>query len=138
MKILLALIAVGIVAVLAVSATMGAGTLVPGGDSSVEKKSPPFGVTANGKARLLPMSFASGTFKGVGFKAGENVTVRALEQGRKATKRVRADARGSFTVRLGLRTDRCNGMTVTAVGDKGSRTSFNFAQLLCAAPGTGK
>jgi hypothetical protein len=138
MKILLALIAVAIVAVLAVSATMGAGTLVPGGDSSVEKKSPPFGLAANGRARLLPMSFTSGTFKGVGFKSGENVTVKALDDGQKATKRVRADTRGSFTVRLGLRIERCYGGTVTAVGDKGSRTSFNFAQLLCAAPGTRK
>jgi hypothetical protein len=138
MKILLALIAVGIVAVLAVSATMGAGTLVPGGDSSVEKKNPPFGVTANGKARLLPMSFTTGTFKGVGFKSGENVTVRMLDDARKATKRVRADARGSFTVRMGLRMERCYGGTVTAVGDKGSRTSFNFSHLLCAAPGTRK
>lgn len=135
MKILLALVGVAIVAVLAVSATMGAGSLVPGGDSSVEKK-PHFGVTAGDRARLLPVSFTSGTFKGVGFKSGENVTVKALDAGRKATKRVQADSRGSFTVRLGLRMERCYAMTVTAIGDKGSRTSFNFAQLLCAAPGT--
>jgi hypothetical protein len=138
MKILLALAAVAIVAVLAVSATMGAGTLVPGGDNSVEKQKPRFGVPAKGKARLLPTSFTSGTFKGVGFKSGENVTVRVVDVGRKAAKRVKADSRGSFTVRLGLRIEHCNGMTVIAVGDKGSRTSLNFAQLLCVAPGTNK
>jgi hypothetical protein len=139
MKILLALAAVAIVAVLAVSATMGAGTLVPGGDNTAEpQQKPRVGIPAKGKARLLPISFASGAFKGVGFKSGENVTVKVVDALRKATKRVKADSRGSFIVRLGLRVDQCAGMTVIAVGDKGSRTSLNFSQLLCVAPGTNK
>lgn len=131
MKILLALIAFALAGVLVVSATMGAGTLVPGGDS--KKKTPRGGVVSNGKARILPTSFAPPTVKGTGFRPGENVTVRLHEGASKGTRRVRADSSGSFTVRLSPRVDRCNGMTITAVGDKGSRTSFQFAELLCAA-----
>lgn len=134
MKILVALLAIALAAALVVSATMGAGTLVPGGESS--KKKPRGGVTATGKARLLPTSFAPPSLKGTGFKPGENVTVKVLGAATKATRRVLADRSGSFVVRLATRFDRCNGMTVTAVGDKGSRTSFQFAELLCATSGS--
>jgi hypothetical protein len=130
MKILLALAAFALAAVLLVSATMGAETLVPGGES--KKKTPVGGVASNGKARLLPTSFAPLALKGTGFKSGENVTVKVDG----VTKRVRASSNGSFAVRLSTRVDRCNGMTVSALGDKGSRTSFQFAELLCAMSGS--
>jgi hypothetical protein len=130
MRILLALAAFALVAVLVVSATMGAETLVPGGES--KKRTPVGGATSNGKARLLPTGFAPPTLKGTGFKPGENVTIKVDA----VTKRVRADSSGSFAVRMSSSFDRCNGMTATAVGDKGSRTSFQFAELLCAASGS--
>src|SRR5688572_13250593 len=129
MKILLALAAFALAAVLVVSATMGAETLVPGGES--KKQTPVGGVASNGKARLLPAGFAPPTLKGTGFKPGENVTVKVDA----VTKRVRADSNGSFSVRLSNRFDRCNGMRASAVGDKGSKASFQFAELLCAMSG---
>jgi hypothetical protein len=129
-KILLAFAAFALAAVLVVSATMGAETLVPGGES--KKKTPVGGAASNGKARLLPTGFAPPTLKGTGFKPGESVIVKVDA----VTKRVRADSRGSFAVRISSRFDRCNGMTATAVGDKGSRASFQFAELLCAMSGT--
>lgn len=134
MKILVALLAIALAAVLVVSATMGAETLVPGGESA--KKKPRGSIAQSGKARLLPTSFAPLALKGTGFKPGEKVTVKVLDGATKATRRARADASGSFVVRLASRFDRCNGMTVTAVGDKGSRTSFQFAELLCAMSGS--
>ncbi len=134
MKILLVLLAIAIAAVLVVSATMGAGTLVPGGESA--KKKPRGTIAQTGKARLLPTSFAPPSLKGTGFKPGENVTVKVLDAGPKVTRRVQADGSGSFVVRLSTRVDRCSGMTATAVGDKGSRTSFQFAELLCATAGS--
>ena len=135
MKILLALAAFALAAVLIVSATMGAETLVPGGES--KKKTTPVGglVPSGGKARLFPSGFAS--LKGTGFKPRENVTVKVLGDITTSTRRrVQADASGSFIVRLPKRGNRCNGMTATAVGDKGSRASFQLAELLCAAPGS--
>lgn len=134
MRILLALIAVAITAVLVVSATMGAETLVPGGESS--KVKPRGGAATSGKARIVPMSFAPVVaLRGTGFKPGENVTVTVVST-TKATRRAHASGSGSFVVRLAASFDRCNGMTVNAVGDKGSRTSFQFSELLCAVSGS--
>ena len=133
MKILLALFAFAALAVLVVSATMGAETLIPGGET---KRKPPVGGLApsGGKARLLPSSSAPQSLKGTGFKPGEIVTVKVVHPPQ-AIRRAQADGSGSFTVRLPARANRCNGMTVVAVGNKGSRASFQFAQVLCAAPG---
>jgi hypothetical protein len=133
MKIALALIGFALAAVLVVSATMGAETLVPGGDSS--KRKPVGGLAPSpGKARLMPTSFAPPTLKGTGFKAGENVTVKIID-GPKATRHVKASNSGSFTVRVPARADRCKGMAAIAIGDRGSRASFQFAEVMCAASG---
>jgi hypothetical protein len=133
MKILLAVAAFALAAVLVVSATMGAETLVPG-DDTAKKRAPVGGVAAGGgKARILPAG--PQTLKGTGFKPGENVTVR-VTGGAAVTKRVRASSTGSFTLALPVRIDPCNGISVTAVGDKGSRTSFQISHLLCPMSGT--
>jgi hypothetical protein len=140
-KILLALAAVALAAVLVASTTMGAGPFARADPARLEpaKRMPRGGIApSNGKARLLPTSLAPLALKGVGFKAGENVTVRVTEGVTYATKRLKTSQAGGFSVRFATRADRCNGMTVTAVGDKGSRASFNFAQLLCAMPGAGQ
>ena len=133
MKIAIALIGIVLAAALVVSATMGAETLVPGGDSSSKSKVPGSEIRANGKARLMPMNFAPPTLKGTNFKPGENVTVK-VEGGR--SKKVQASASGTFTVRFAARVERCNGMTATAVGDQGSRAAFQLSELMCAASGT--
>jgi hypothetical protein len=132
MKIAIALIGIALAAVLVVSATMGAETLVPGGESRTSKV-PGGEIKTNGKARLMPMGFAPPTLKGTNFKPGENVTVRL--EGLK-TKRVQANDSGAFVVRFPSRVDRCNGMTATAVGDKGSRAAFQLAEFMCAMSGT--
>jgi hypothetical protein len=130
MKIALVLLGFALAAVLVVSATMGAETLVPGGEST--KKLPRGAMATNGKARLLPVGFSPMTLKGTGFKPGENVTVE-VEGGK--TKRVQASASGAFTVRFPSRVDRCQGMTASAVGDKGSRAAFQHAEVMCAMSG---
>lgn len=139
MKIAVALIGIALAAALVVSATMGAETLVPGGESTTPPPPPqqsttklPRGeVTANGKARLVPIGFAPATLKGTGFRPGENVTVDV--DGKK--KRVKASSSGAFTVRYPGRAERCHGMSATAVGDKGSRTGFQLSEFMCAASG---
>jgi hypothetical protein len=130
MKIAIALIGIALAAVLVVSATMGAGTLVPGGEST--KKAPRGAIATNGKARLMPVSFAPATLKGTSFRPGENVRVEL--EGIK-TKNVQANSAGAFTVRFPSRADRCHGMSASAVGDKGSRASFQLAELMCAMSG---
>ena len=134
MKILLVLAAIVLAAALIVSATMGAGTLVPGGSDG--DKQMPRGTVAGqkGKPRILADSLSPLVIKGIGFVPGEHVTVKILD-GPKAKRRTTANAQGAFTVRVPTRSDRCNGMTVSAVGDKGSRTGFALAEFLCAAPG---
>jgi hypothetical protein len=130
MKILLVLAAIVLAAALVVSATMGAETLVPGGDSA--KKQPRGSMTVyTGKARVLPAGLSPPAVKGSGFKPGENVTVRLVDGAAKATRRVKADSKGAFLVRLQNDYDRCNGMTVIAVGDKGSKATFQLSELLC-------
>jgi hypothetical protein len=136
MKILLALIAIVLAAALLVSATMGAGTLVPGGDSAKKKPAGALLGSPAGRARLLPVSLAPLTVKGTGFKAGETVTVRSTDNAVKTRRTMKASAAGSFVVRLGTSADRCNGGTILATGNKGSKTSLNFSQLFCAASGT--
>lgn len=138
MKIAVALIGIALTAALVVSATMGAGTLVPGEESTTTPPPPPSTtklprgeVMPNGKARLVPVGFAPPTLKGAGFRPGENVTVDL--DGKK--KKVKASPSGTFTVRYPSRVDRCHGMTASAVGDKGSRTGFQLSEFMCAASG---
>jgi hypothetical protein len=135
MKILLALLAIALAAALLVSATMGAETLVPGGDSAYKQPRGSIAATPTGRARLVPVSLAPLTLKGSGFKAAETVTVRSTDNAVKGRRTVTATAAGTFVVRMGASADRCNGGTIVAVGDKGSRASLNFAQVVCAAPG---
>ena len=87
------------------------------------------GPAAHSTARLMikpviPTTIVAGT----GFKSGEVVRLTGIP-----VRQVRASAKGAFTIRL-RSVDPCNGLSVTAVGNKGSRTSVQYSQLLCAAP----
>ena len=133
MKIAVALIGIALTAALVVSATMGAGTLVPGDENTATPPPPPAprSTTKLPRGELKPSGFAPPTLKGSGFRPGENVTVDL--DGKK--KKVKASSSGTFTVRYPSRVDRCHGMTATAVGDKGSRTGFQLSEFMCAASG---
>lgn len=74
--------------------------------------------------RVRPIAIIVGT----GFKSGEVVRLTGVN-----VRQVRASARGAFTIRL-RNTDPCNGLSVSAVGNKGSRAAVNYSQLLCVAP----
>jgi hypothetical protein len=65
---------------------------------------------------------------GAGFKSGELVRLTGIP-----VRQVRASAQGRFTIRL-RSVDPCQGLTVTAVGNKGSRAAVNYSQLYCAVP----
>lgn len=69
--------------------------------------------------------------RGDGFIPGEKVRVSAAAQRGKETRTVMANRFGSFTVTFSGNLDTCNGVTVSAVGAKGTRTSYQLAQLVC-------
>jgi hypothetical protein len=143
MKILLALVVVAVAAVLVVSATMGADTLVPGGGSTTgdsttggTKAMPKGGATSTGKAALKLMSMTPLKLRGTGFRPGEKVKVKLLD-GPVQTRNVTASTSGTFMVQMPNLLSQCQGLTVSAIGDKGSRAGFQFSQFACAAPGVG-
>ena len=81
-----------------------------------------------GKARLMikrvvPRAIIAGT----GFKSDEVVRLTGVP-----VRQVRASARGTFTIRVGV--DPCNSLSVTATGSKGSRAAVNYSQFNCALP----
>jgi hypothetical protein len=84
--------------------------------------------TRPGRATLSLKSLRPLIVAGRGFKAGELVRLTGAD-----TKRVMASRTGSFSVRLAYR-DPCGGLTIAAVGSKGSRAGFNVSHLLCVEP----
>ena len=73
--------------------------------------------------RVIPTAIVVGT----GFRSGEIVRLTGVP-----VRRVRASAKGTFTIRFGI--DPCRSFTVTATGSKGSRAAVNYSQFSCAAP----
>ena len=96
------------------------------------------GVAPSGKAQLMVSSLSPPSLRGSGFRPGENVTVRMREGASKGTKRVRANASGSFVVRYpALPAGDCGGMNVTAAGDKGSRAGVRVLPVRVRRTGRG-
>jgi len=81
---------------------------------------------ARGSATLSLKSMGPLVVVGQGFKPGESVRISGL-----GAQRVNASPGGRFTVNLDGAADKCNGLTLVAVGSRGSRASLNFSQLLC-------
>jgi hypothetical protein len=79
----------------------------------------------SGRASLLITNTQPLEVSGRGFKAGEQVRVRALGKRRSVT----AGHSGRFVVRFGAA--RCPGGVIVAVGSKGSHASIALSQLLC-------
>jgi hypothetical protein len=73
--------------------------------------------------RVVPMTVVAGT----GFRSDETVRLTGVP-----VKRVRASAKGTFTIRF--RSDPCSSLTITATGSKGSRAAVNYSQFSCPAP----
>jgi hypothetical protein len=119
-RILVALVAVVILAVLVASATLA----IAGSDDSGS-------ADQARRGKLAHVSLQPLTLKGNGFVPGERVQVSASTSGAKETRTAKANGSGSFTLSFSGKLDTCNGLTVTAVGNRGTRTSFQLSQLLC-------
>ena len=70
--------------------------------------------------------------RGTGFLPGEKVRVSAAARGGKETRTVIANSSGAFTLSFSADLDTCDGVTISAVGTKGTRTSFQLSQLVCS------
>jgi hypothetical protein len=108
------------------------GGSVPGTGMGTVVQAPPATKTptAPGRAMLsIRPSVPVTTIVGTGFKSGELVRVTGVP----TAPRVRASAQGRFTIRL-RSVNPCNGLTVVAVGNKGSRAAVNYSQVYCAVP----
>jgi len=89
------------------------------------------GVTNKSHPALRLMDSAYVAVRGTGFKPHERVRVVVVTRVRK-TKRVVAGAAGRFTVRFPrLNSSDCYGLSVTAVGSKGSRASLKVPRGEC-------
>jgi len=73
--------------------------------------------------RVIPTTVVAGS----GFRSNEAVRLTGVP-----VKRVRASAKGTFTIRF--RSDPCSSLTITATGSKGSRAAVNYSQFSCPAP----
>jgi hypothetical protein len=116
-RIVAAIVGVGVLAALVVSATLA----ITGSGGSTEQAR---------RGKLEQISGEPLTLRGRGFVAGEKVRVSASASGAKESRTAKANGAGSFTVAFS-KIDACNGATVSAVGNKGTRTEFQLSQLVC-------
>jgi hypothetical protein len=91
----------------------------------------PQAADARQHAKLVPAQLDPLTLHGSGFRRFERIRVTGTPViGARATKRVRANRRGSFRVVFRrLRADG-NGLEAVAVGRRGSRASFQLASFV--------
>lgn len=88
-----------------------------------------------GKARLRLLDSAPVTVRGIGFAAGERVVVSVTSTGGMTRKSVTAGPRGGWTTTFRNRAfDRCRGLIVGAVGNRGSRAGLRLPPGLCPPP----
>jgi hypothetical protein len=84
-----------------------------------------------GKPALRLVSTSPLKIRGLRFVPKERVRVMVLEAG-SATKRVRADKRGTFVASFNeTSVDRCSALSVLAVGSRGSRAEWKRPGPLC-------
>jgi hypothetical protein len=101
--------------------------LVPAGAAAHE--------TAAGKAKLRFMSSAPLKVKGTGFVSSERVVVRVTSRRTITRKRTTASRSGGWVMSFPeVRYERCAGLTVSAVGNQGSRAGLKMPQPLCPPP----
>lgn len=109
------------VAVAAATGTFDRSTNAPARDDA--------GAMTAGRAQIMAAGGNPIRVVGSGFKPAEHVRVQ-ISGNRGSGRRVTASAKGSFTVKLKTGSD-CPSLTVDAIGDKGSRASFNVSSFVC-------
>ena len=120
------------VGVLAVALTAVAAVVVSATLAAVDSPSPstePPSAAKAGRPTLMLTDEDPLSLRGSRFKARERVRVTADDGSGPARKTVTAGTTGGFVVSF-VGVDTCS-LTVTAVGDMGSRTSFQLSSFVC-------
>jgi hypothetical protein len=90
---------------------------------------------ADGKAKLRLLDAAPVTVRGIGFAAGERVSVSVRGLGGMTRKSVTAGPRGGWTATFRNRAYQpCGGLIVSALGNRGSRAGLKLPPALCPPP----
>jgi hypothetical protein len=90
--------------------------------------------TASRRPSIIVVAAPPMAVRGTGFKARERVTVTVRATG-SARKQVVASSGGAFTVRFqNVDPSACAGLSITAVGNRGSRADFKRSPGLCPRP----
>jgi|1186.fasta_scaffold97063_2 hypothetical protein len=117
----------GALAVTAFLVALGVGIALGGADGDHA----PATRAAKRQALLMPAGSNPFRVRGSGFRARERVRVTITPTGGSGImRRVRANARGTFTVAF-ARVDSCGGVHGVAAGSRGSRASFQFSAIMC-------
>jgi hypothetical protein len=119
------------IAVMAVLAATGVGVALAASAGAFEsdKNAVDEYVSPAGRPVIRPLSTEPLRIKGTGFRPGERVTLAAKGTRNKARRSVTASDKGSFVAKLG--SAGCDSLTVYAVGNRGSRASFNLSSFVC-------
>lgn len=92
------------------------------------------GSTTTRRAEITVAAIRPLVVRGMGFKSRERVTVTARATGWDR-KQVVASSRGGFTVRFeSLDPSACAGLSISAVGNRGSRADYRRSPGLCPQP----
>jgi hypothetical protein len=101
-------------------------TLVPAGAAADQ--------AASGRAKLQVVMGAPLVVHGKHFVPGEQITV-TVSAAQKRMKRAVAGGRGGFILRFRMTYERCHsGLTILAVGNRGSRAMVKRPPMLCPHP----
>ena len=74
--------------------------------------------------------------RGTNFKSAERVQVEVVAGNKKVTRSATGSTTGAFTMRMaGIDPNACQGFSITATGNKGSRATFKRAPGQCPDPG---
>jgi hypothetical protein len=74
--------------------------------------------------------------RGTNFKSAERVQVEVVAGSKTMTRSTTGSSAGAFTMRMaGMDPNACQGFSVTATGNKGSRATFKRAPGQCPDPG---
>jgi hypothetical protein len=89
-----------------------------------------------GGPRLVLLDSDPVTVRGTNFKSAERVQVEVVAGSRNVTRSATGSSTGAFTMRMaGVDPNACQGFSITATGNKGSRATFKRAPGQCPDPG---
>ena len=123
-KFIIAAIALTAATCVGVAVAAATGSFSNEGSSAAKKE-----LTGIGRPTIRPIAMKPLRVKGTGFKPNEHVRLAIAGEGGAGRRRVTASDGGSFVAKL--EAEGCGSISISAVGDRGSRASFNLSSFVC-------